>query len=211
LKSAARDLVSQATDIVTKVQGVMAGTAFGDFQNQANAVLGPLIAAFQQGPTAYAQALAAAAPTIGALEAQMPDDMRAAFQAFVDSMTSNTQATVDNTVATRQLEATTLAQDFASSAWSMFRSAIFTGTGRLLPQYAATVPSAAVGGYVQNSGMLYGHRGETIVPAKITSPYSVGPTTNTTHVHVTNPTEVADPVHLGNAIAFRLSHDPNAR
>jgi uncharacterized protein YjgD (DUF1641 family)/fumarate reductase subunit D len=210
-RSSIADLKTQAQGIAQTVKGAAGGTGFGAFQGQAAPILQQLMGAFQQGPMQYAQTLGQLGPQIGALEAMMPQDIATLFQNLIDSMTGNTQATADNTLTLRQYQATTLTQQFASSAWSMFRSAIFSGIGTLLPQFAMSVPGAQIGGHIKSSGLLYGHAGEHIVPAKITSPYSVGPTTQNTHVHVTNPTQVADPVHLGNAIAFRLNHDPNAR
>jgi hypothetical protein len=212
VRDALTDLASQAAAIVKNVQGAISDQSLGAFQGAAAPLLQQLMAAFQAGPQQFATVLAQLAPQIGALEARMPDDIKGIFDGLIQSMTGNTQATLDNTLQLRQLQATTMTQDFASSAWSMFRSAIFTGIGTLLPQYAMSVPSAQVGAHIQQSGLLYGHTGEHIVPAKLASPYSVGPVkTIQSHLHITSPTEVADPVHLGNTIAFRLNHDPNAR
>jgi hypothetical protein len=94
----------------------------------------------------------------------------------------------------------------------MFRQAIFDGLGNLLPRYAMTVPAMDVGGVISGSGLLYGHKGETIVPANVNKPYSSGGDTyNEFHTHLTSPTEVADPNFLGNAIAWRINHNPNSR
>ncbi len=84
------------------------------------------------------------------------------------------QALLDNELAllqnTEQLKNLTselgVPQGFQTSAWQMFRQAIFNGAGGLLPQYK--IPSAAVGAMVTSSGMVMTHAGEEIVPANVT-------------------------------------------
>jgi hypothetical protein len=105
----------------------------------------------------------------------------------------------------------------------MFREAIFSGLGSLLPVYQAaaaaggspvgSMPSMDVGGMITENGVLYGHKGETIMPAKVSQPYLGLPKTVTQHNHfeIDHPLEVADPVLFGNAVAFKLAHDPNSR
>jgi hypothetical protein len=125
----------------------------------------------------------------------------------------NEIATKENTVATNELSGVGKTQDFSSSSWLQFRRAIFDGIGNLLPQYAMSVPSAAMGANIAQGGLINVHSGEEIWPAKTNklATSGAGTTEIKTAVNITNPTEVADPVYLGNAIGWRLANNPNLR
>jgi hypothetical protein len=57
------------------------------------------------------------------------------------------------------------------------------------------------------------HDDEVIIPATIvrTQGANGGPQQILTEVNITNPTETADPVYIGNAIGFRIANNPNLR
>lgn len=237
VKQAGDALRNMAQGIISEVNKAMSDQSFGENQGQANQWLAAARDAFTQGPQAFADWLSANAQGLAAFEATLPDDQKALFQGLIDSMTDNTLATIDNSQQLKDLQGQQNQQDWSSSAWTMFREAIFNGMGGLLPQYAAAaaaavskaianpelsiaiptqdfitnVPSMDTGGFIKRSGLLYGHRGEMITPAAVVKTGGGNGQTTNIDVNITNPTEVADPVYLGNAIAWRLNHDPNSR
>ena len=141
-----------------------------------------------------------------ALEAQ-----RAAYQQLLqeaqaagnqEQIENLTQALLDNEIALlensqqlQQINGTlNQPQSFTSTAWQMFRTAIFNGSGGLLPQFQ--VPGMASGGTLLSDGLIYAHAGERIIPATVTS--GIGDT----NLFVTSPTEVADPVTFAARFAW---------
>ncbi len=215
-KQQAVNLTTQGQQAVANAQqgvGYQWGTTASQ-QAQGSGILSTLISAYQQGPQAFANALQSVSQQYGSLLSNLPASQQTTLSGLVQALIDNTTATVSNTANLQQLEATTNQQNFSSSAWSQFRDAIFNGMGQLLPSYAMSVPSMDVGGTIHRTGILLGHAGETITPATV----SKGSTNGSgrfrdlhTHAHITNPTEVADPVHISNAIAWKLNHDPNTR
>lgn len=95
-------------------------------------------------------------------------------------------ALLENTEAIKTLSGANNTQTFTSSAWQLFRNAIFNGSGGLLPQFSipqgGLMPSFAFGG--------------------IAAPAVSG--SDQYHVHVTNPTEVLDPGWVAKRFAFEL-------
>jgi hypothetical protein len=133
-----------------------------------------------------------------------------------DAASGESGRDLENTDAINKMTGQGNIQDFSSSAWLQFRQAIFDGLGNLLPKYAMAVPTAAIGAKVMQSGLIKVHSGEEIVPADVvrrgwSGGSGMGASTINTAVNVTNPTEVADPVYLGNAIGWRLANNPNLR
>lgn len=214
LRNTATDLVNEGR---TAVQNILAtindpNGPFGANGGQANSFLGQATAAFQQGPAAFAAWLSQNAGSISGFEAGLPPEQQSLFQGLLQALIDNTTSQVDNTSQLQQLNGLTGQQQFQSSAWQMFRQAIFNGLGGLLPQYAMTVPSMDVGGVLQSNGLLYGHQGEAMLPARVVrGNIGSGGGDTKVDVYVTNPTEVADPVYLGNTIAWNISHNPNSR
>lgn len=209
----AQDLVASGQQAVGNITSAIGSSAFGVAGGQANSLLAQAVNAFNSGPQSYANWLAAMAPQLAAFASGLPQDQQSLFNGLIQALTDNTTATVSNTLNLQELNATTNQQQFTSSAWTMFRQAIFNGIGGLLPSYAMEVPSLDVGGMLTSNGLLYGHKNELIVPASVAKGKTVpaGVTNHEHHWHLTNPTEVADPVYLGNAVAWRLNHDPNSR
>lgn len=216
LEGVKNTLIAAATELVKNIQDVIndPNNPFGQFASQAEPLLNAAVIAFQQGPEAFANWLAANAPAIGMLVEQMggpSSPMGQLFLSLIGGMSDNTQELLDNTIAIRDLTGKSDLQDFSSSAWQMFRQAIFTGAGKFLPQYATSVPSAQAGARIMSSGLLQVHSGEDVVPARVARWNGSGSGDINTEVNITNPTEVADPVYLGQAIGWRIANNPNLR
>jgi hypothetical protein len=212
-KQAGVELIREGSNAVMNVVAAIndPNGPFGQNTGTANSFLGQLAGAFQQGPQAFANLLASLAPQLSSFEAGLPQDQLTLFQGLVQALIDNTTSTVSNTQTLQQLDATTNQQSFTSSAWTMFRQAIFNGLGQLLPQYAMTVPSLDVGGTLMSSGLLMGHAGEQLIPASVSRGNFAATNNQTNHFNIDHPVEVADPVLFGNQVAWRLAHDPNSR
>lgn len=114
---------------------------------------------------------------------------------LMNSILSNEQALIDNTKAIKDLDGS-VSQTFSSTAWQMFRQAIFTGNTGLLPQYQ--IPQAHTGALVTKSGIIEVQAGEVVkTPAQQAA--GGGDTYN---VNITNPTETADTTYIGQKIAW---------
>jgi phage-related protein len=171
----------------------------GFFGGQANGVLSTLLGAFQQGPEAFASALGSQAGAIGEVETQMTEGDKKLFADLVQAMIDNTTQTIDNSKAIKDLTNQTNVQSFSTTAWQLWRQAIFTGTGQIIPEFAS-IPHMQSGGLAGRDGLYYLHAGEKVTPR------SQGD--GGTHLHVTNPTEVADGELLARKFAWALSSTP---
>lgn len=122
---------------------------------------------------------------------------RDTFKDFINSISTLSTNIVTNTTALNELTGTlNKPQSFSSQAWTMFRQAIFDGSGGLLPAY--NIPRMDVGGYVKRDGLAYLHAGEVV------KPYKAPEEGNEYHIHVSNPSEVVDPAYLARAFAFQM-------
>jgi hypothetical protein len=139
-------------------------------------------------------------PAFQAILARLDPTQDEAFKDLVTALLGNATATVQNTQAMQNL-ANPNAQSFSSTLWSTFRQAVFTGAGGLLPQYATTIPTAAIGAHVMRSGMMLVHAGEDVRPARVTRDWRGGDG-DTYHLNVTTPTEVLNPTDVGRQLAF---------
>lgn len=83
--------------------------------------------------------------------------------------------------------------DFNSTPWQLFRVAVLNGMGGLMP--GLSIPSLHTGGIVTGDGLFNLKAGETV---------SAPGVSGDTNINITSPMEVADPVALSNAIAFKL-------
>lgn len=99
---------------------------------------------------------------------------QAAIKDLTSQLLENEIATLENTISLNELTGVTAtAQTFTSSAWTLFREAIFTGMGQVLPQYAIPNSGQMMAGapsvYSPNSplnpgaagGMYEVHEGDT--------------------------------------------------
>lgn len=142
------------------------------------------------------------ATDFSAIESGLLHSDRAVFESLIASLISNTGALVDNTGELSTFDGS-LVQTFSSTAWTMFRRAVFNGAGGLLPQYSFKVPSAASGALIRRGGLLEVHSGERVVTADIVRD---GGDEGDVHLHVTTPTEVLDPKDVGRQLAFYRKH-----
>jgi hypothetical protein len=111
----------------------------------------------------------------------------------------NKVAVLQNTQSINELNGSmTEPQTFTSSAWTLFREAVFTGMGQVLPQYQ--IPSAQTGGMVGRTGLYNLHAGELIKPAGSWS----SNTTSSGDVNITvNGIEgKVDPTAIASAVGF---------
>lgn len=125
------------------------------------------------------------------------------FESLINALIDNEAAIVDNSQQLKDLNGNN-DQGFSSYSWTAFRRAVFNGTGGLLPQYQSVIPHMAVGGSVVNDGLAYLHSAEVVLNKGQAKNWN-GNSGNVA-VHVTNPTEVADPVYLGNKLMFELNN-----
>jgi hypothetical protein len=139
-------------------------------------------------------------PAFDAIMKRLDPTQEAAFKDLITALIGNATALEQNTHAVNQLTQPG-AQSFASTLWSTFRTAVFTGAGGLLPQYQMAVPTAAAGARVTASGMLVAHAGETIRPASISRNYDNSGGDAYT-LNVTTPTEVLNPTDVARQLAF---------
>jgi hypothetical protein len=140
-----------------------------------------------------------ASPTFAAYLDTLDQTQQQSFRDLISSLIGNATAVEQNTQAITDLTGATT-QSFASSFWTAFRTAVFTGEGRLLPQYQMTIPGADIGARVINAGALMVHAGEVIRPATIQRGGDQGG--DIYHLNVTTPTEVLDPVDVNRQLAF---------
>ncbi len=133
-------------------------------------------------------------------EAGLSEADKKQFEDLINAIIENEAALVNNTNTIKQLEGAMKVQSFTTTAWQLFRQAIFNGSGGLLPSY--DIPLMDTGGYVRSDGLAYLHAAEVVRPA---SWGGDGGSIGEMNINITEPMEVADPVILSNAIAFKLS------
>lgn len=176
------------------------GTAIssGQFGAGATSTLDQLRTAFTQGPEAYAAKLAELGPTIANLVETLGPEMGGQFESLIGSMTDNTMAVLDNTIATNDLTGKK-EQDFTSASWAGFRRAVFDGMGGLLPEY--DVPQLYTGGLITKKGIFELHPGEHVVNP---SREKLGVGSQTLNLNVTKPIEVADEQALIKTVGWEM-------
>jgi hypothetical protein len=140
-----------------------------------------------------------ASPTFSAYLDTLDQTQQQSFRDLISSLIGNATAVEQNTQAITDLTGATT-QSFASSFWTAFRTAVFTGEGRLLPQYQMTIPGADIGARVINAGALMVHAGEVVRPANIQRGGGEGG--DIYNLNVTTPTQVLDPVDVNRQLAF---------
>jgi hypothetical protein len=139
-------------------------------------------------------------PAFKAIMDRLDPTQETAFKDLITALLGNATALEQNTHAIDQMTQPG-AQSFASTLWSTFRTAVFTGAGGLLPQYQMAIPTAATGARVLASGMLVAHAGETIRPASVSRDYRRD-SGDTYQLNVTTPTEVLNPTDVARQLAF---------
>ena len=122
------------------------------------------------------------------------------------AMLENQVAILQNTQAINELNGTvTDPQTFSSSAWQLFRNAIFNGNTGLLPQYA--VPSAATSGQIAAKGA------STLMPSSVGGGSSTSDSVqyNDIDVNLSHPVEDVSGIEIGNRVAWSIKTDTTAR
>ena len=189
-------LRTELSGIISSIQQSIAGNEFG---STGSGILGQLIAAAGTSPSAFANALITLGPQIAQFESALGDTERGAFAALIDSLTNNTVAVTDNTSQLEQLNAPDQNQSWTSTAWQVFRQAIFNGSGGLLPQF--DVPQMHDGGMVRKGGLFELRAGE-----KVSTPESLVNNKQDVNVTINEAGQTVDPTALANRLAFTLKH-----
>jgi hypothetical protein len=181
------------------IEAIFKAIADNNFGSEANAILAQLQAAFTSGdPASFAALLEALGPRISLLAESITDPAtKALFNGLIDSMTNNTIATTDNTANLAELNGlANQPQQFATTAWTKFRTALFNGVGDILPQFQ--VPAMATGGYITKGGLFQLHPGEFVVNAQQTNAPADGPI----NITVNEANKPLDVTALASRIAF---------
>lgn len=181
------------------IEAIFKAIADNNFGSEANAILAQLQAAFTSGdPASFAALLQALGPRISLLAESITDPAtKALFNSLIDSMTNNTIATTDNTANLAELNGlANQPQQFATTAWTKFRTALFNGVGDILPQFQ--VPAMATGGYITKGGLFQLHPGEFVVNAQQTNAPADGPI----NITVNEANKPLDVTALASRIAF---------
>jgi hypothetical protein len=131
------------------------------------------------------------------VEANLSVAQRQQFEALIQAVIDNAGAVVDNTQQLADLNSTT-AQSFSTTAWQLFRQAIFNGSGGLLPQYS--LPNMSLQSALTSSTPS-ASPGATGGSTSLSRPGVVG--SETIEVHLTNPTETTDPQWIGEVLAVK--------
>jgi hypothetical protein len=140
-----------------------------------------------------------AGPIFESIMQRLDPTQEADFKSLVQALIGNAQATIDNTDQIKALTAQNDAQSYSSSAWQIFRHAIFNGSGGLLPQY--TMPIMHSGGWVNRTGPHYLEAGERVLSRRDAG----GGGGDTHYWNITSPTEVLDPDYVAEVFDFKRS------
>jgi len=138
------------------------------------------------------------------IEASFSVEQRAQFEGLINAIISNEGELQTNTQQLRELSQT-VEQSFSSTAWQLFRQAIFDGSGGLLPRFQFQIPAMASGGTVMSDGLVFAHSGEPILPARVSRSMPDWGGGDTTNINITPVTGEVDPGHIADVLSFRKS------
>lgn len=124
----------------------------------------------------------------------LPEALRGTGEGIVNSLLQNTLAIVQNTQALDESKEVQV-QNWSSSAWQAYRTAVFNGTGGLMPHLTQHIPTMHSGGPVLKDGLHNLRRGEYVLD----DPSRFGET----NINITQVKEKVDPIELSEVIAFR--------
>ncbi len=185
--------VKTGAQLLTANQSVLQG-GIGGLLNSLSSGYGINLQGLANNPTGLIQALSGL--NYSQLEAGMTSAQQSQFEGLINSIISNVGALESNTVQLQQLNGQLQQpQSWSTNAWQTFRTAFFTGMGGLLPSYAS-IPHMQGGGEIAREGLAYLHSAEVVTPKG-----EMGGDTHV-HMHMTNPTEVFDPVHAAHRTAW---------
>ncbi len=131
------------------------------------------------------------------IEANLSVEQRQQFEALVAAIIDNASAVIDNTQQLSDLNGTTR-QSFSTTAWQLFREAIFNGSGGLLQQYrfGSTMPQP-----IANSASAAVLGSPALRSSSSSATGQAGG--DTINVNLTNPTKTTDPQWIGEVIATK--------
>lgn len=163
------------------------GTSLGALSTQGTGLRAELkeLIGRDVGPLNTPEAVTAFIQSIVPLVEALPDTLRTTGEGLINAILQNTQQVQENTNQLQQLNGTDT-QSFSSTAWTLFRNAIFNGSGGLIPQIGLS------------SGLTPG-------PLGFQLPGAGGPNQNIS-LTINEAGGEIDPSALGNTIAFRLKH-----
>src|SRR5581483_1532207 len=123
---------------------------------------------------------------------------------LVTALAQNATATIQNTQQILELNGQMQEFSISSTEFERYRASLFTGLGKLVP--GVPLPAMADGGFVVDSGAVYLHENEGVVPAEIMRGWrgSMGPAEEHYHMQLDKKTEVFDPVHAESRFAFEF-------
>lgn len=142
---------------------------------------------------------------INGLESHMDPAQQQTFEGIISALIQNSAQIESNNKELAILNGQLLQpQSFSSPEWSLFRSAIFTGMGGLVPSVAQ-----AIGVSPGATPALTGASALNTLPLGAPMMNSTGesPMIEKQDVNITSPTEVVDPVYTGQAIAYQMKHE----
>jgi chromosome segregation ATPase len=206
-------------DTTTQQKGVLAtnistlGTQRQGLGKQLSSLLGPGYENVQnlQGADLVNFLLSiSSGPLFDSIMSRLDPSQQSSFKDLVSGLLDNAEATQENTEQLRELNGSD-AQGFTTSAFQLYRRAIFNGAGNLLPRFQLTLPHAAAGAQILSDGMIVGHKGETITPAKVAAYDHGGAGDTNIDVNLTTPVQVFDPEDAGRQIAFEFNKRKGSR
>lgn len=155
----------------------------------------------------YVQSISSG-PVFDAIWQRLGPTQQQQFTTLTESLLQNATSTVDNTNAIRALNGSMTGQTWSSTAWAWFRNAIFTGEGKLLPQYQP--PSMDSGGIATKDGVYQLQRGEVAIPPSLQRGFGENdgpPPIRDLNVNIEQPVEQVDGDQIGRkaAHAWRTS------
>lgn len=141
---------------------------------------------------------------LNGIESHMDPAQQQTFETIISALIQNSEQIETNNKELATLNGQLLQpQSFSSPEWSLFRSAIFTGMGGLVPSVAQ-----AIGVTPGTTPALTGAGSLGSLPLGSPQMTSTGaPMIAEQNIHVTEPTEVVDPVHMGQTVAYLMKHE----
>lgn len=138
--------------------------------------------------------------------AGMTQVQRQTFENLINAIIENEAAVQSNTQALNEIRGTMLEpQSWSSSAWTMFRTAIFNGMGQLLPQYQMPIASLQTGGVIRKRGIFELEPGEAVL-----RPHESNQVINEGDL-VLNIHEAGQPVDVDHIFGLAHLHRPTKR
>lgn len=127
---------------------------------------------------------------------------KADFERLINEILSLTGSIIGLQDQIEELNGTMQPQSFSTTAWQLFRKAIFNGEGGLIPGFAQLIPQMHTGGMVARSGLFNLQAGEKVIDKNT---IQNGGSTHEHNWNITTPTEILDPDYLATVVSFKLA------